>query len=163
MIRLATPADAAVIASIHNETIATRSATMETEPKTAEGVAAWMAELSDREEVHVLELDGTVVGWGVLKLYSPRPGYRFTGETSVFLRHALRRQGHGTAIKHVLLARARHHGYHHLLARIVAANRESIAYNQRLGYELVGIQKEAGYLDGRFVDIAVLQLLLDDD
>ena len=160
-IRPATLDDVPAITAIHNETIATRSATMETDPKTEEGVRAWLAGLGDRQEVLVAELDGGVVGWGVIKRYSPRPGYRFAGETSVFLRRDRRRQGIGTALKTAVIARAKELGYHHLVARIVARNHDSISYNQRLGYEMVGIQREVGFLDGRWEDIAVMQLVFD--
>ncbi|MCO4770829.1 MAG: N-acetyltransferase [Deltaproteobacteria bacterium] len=159
-IRAATHADAGAIAAIHNETIRARTSTMETDQKTPESVTEWLEGLGPREAVLVGEEHGVLVGWGVIKHYSPRPGYRFAGETSVFLRHDVRGRGIGTALKKAVIARARALGYHHLVARIVASNAGSIAYNERLGYELVGIQREAGYLQGKRCDIAVMQLVL---
>ena len=97
----------------------------------------------------------------MIKRYSPRPGYRYCCETSVYLRRSQRRRGHGTRIKTALIERCREYGYHHLLARVWADNTASIEYNRRFGYEIVGIQREVGYKDGRWVDIAILQLVLE--
>ena len=107
------------------------------------------------------DVAGEVVGWGVVKKYSERPGYRWAGETSVYLRRDARGRGIGTRLKEALVERCRAIGYHYLLARIVAANTESIEYNLRLGYEWVGVMREAGRLAGDWCDIAVLQLVLD--
>ncbi len=38
----------------------------------------------------------------------------------------------------------------------------SIEYNLRFGYEVVGIQREIGFKNGHWQDVAVLQLVLDD-
>lgn len=154
--------DAAAIASIHNETIRARNATMELEEKTTEGVAAWLAGMHPSEAVLVLELDGAVIGWGVIKRYSDRPGYTHAGETSVYLRRSVLRRGLGTRLKKAVMRRARELGYHHLVARVWADNEASIAYNERLGYEMVGRQREIGFVDGTWRDIAVLQCLLDE-
>ncbi len=161
-IRDASRDDAAVIAEIYNESIAANDATMHDAPKTAEAIRAQMEGFGPRECFLLLERDGQVLGWGVIKLYSHRAGYRFCCETSVFLRRSERRKGHGTYLKRAVIDRCRAYGYHHLLARIFADNEASIEYNKRLGYEMVGIQREIGYKNGRWQDVAVMQLVLDD-
>jgi L-amino acid N-acyltransferase YncA len=161
VIRPATVEDAAVIADIHNETIRARDATFEFDDKRPDDVRAWLGALHPLEAALVIEREGVVVGWGLVKRYSDRPGYRTTAETSVFLRRALRGQGLGTVLKRAVIERARSLGYHHLVARILASNEASIAYNQRLGYEIVGTQREVGVVDGRWCDVVLLQLLLE--
>lgn len=161
-VRDATPGDATVIAEIYNESIAVGDSTMHDEPKTTEAIRAQMNGFSDRECFMMLEAAGRVVGWGVIKLYSHRSGYRFCCETSVFLRRSERRKGYGTLLKKAVIERCKAYGYHHLLARIFADNVTSIEYNRRLGYELVGVQREIGFKNGRWQDVAVMQLVLDD-
>ena len=70
--------------------------------------------------------------------------------------------GHGTRIKNALIELCKELRYHHLVAKIFADNTASIEYNLRMGYEMVGIQKQIGFRRGRFQDIAILQLVLDD-
>ena len=161
-IRDATVDDAASISFIYNQSIAARDATMVETPSSEESIRAWITGLAPREVIVVLEDDKAVVGWGVIKKYSDRHGYRFTCETSVFVDRQHVGRGHGTRIKAALIERCRQLGYHHLLARIMAINTASIEYNKRFGYEVVGTQREAGFKHGQWQDIVILQLVLDD-
>ncbi|MEM7354095.1 MAG: GNAT family N-acetyltransferase, partial [Acidobacteriota bacterium] len=69
-------------------------------------------------------------------------------------------EGHGFRIKQALITRARELGYHHLVARMMATNRGSIELNKRLGYELVGVQREIGFRNGEWCDATIMQLVL---
>ena len=159
-IRRCRPQDAEAVAAIHCQSIAGGESTMEEGEKTAEGVRRQLAALGRREALLVLEDGGEVVGWGLIKKYRPRPGYRFTCETAVYVRRDRLGEGIGTRIKLALIERCKELGYHHLVARILAVNRASIEYNQKLGYRVVGVQKEVGFKDGRWCDVVILQLVL---
>ena len=162
VLRDATPADAAVIADIYNETIRTGYGTMDAELKTAEDIRRQIAGFTKREVYLLLERDGEAIGWGIIKRYSDRPGYRFCCETSVYLRHAEIRKGYGSYIKRGVIERCKAYGYHHLVAKIWASNTASIEYNKKFGYEVVGIQREIGHMNGQWQDIAILQCVLAD-
>jgi len=161
-LRDATPADAAVIAEIYNQSIGAANATMDDEPKTAAEFRRQMEAFTDREGYWLLDRGEDPIGWGVIKLYSPRAGYSRCAETSVYLDQAETRKGYGSFIKRELIERCKQYGYHHLIARVWADNVASVEYNRKLGYEVVGIQREIGYIDGHWQDIAVMQLVLDD-
>ncbi len=162
ILRDATPEDGPGIAEIYNESILARNATMDNRPKTADDIRDYMAHFTNRETYLVLERDGEIVGWGVIKLYSPRPGYNRCAETSVYLRQSEVRKGYGSRIKAALIERCRKYGYRHLIGRVWADNVASIEYNKRFGYEVVGIQHDIGYIDGHWQDIAILELVLED-
>ena len=164
IIRDATLDDAAVIAEIYNESIRAGGATMDLALKTPEDIRNYINGFSERETYLLMcRDDGYVVGWGVIKHFGEGPTYRHCCETSVYLRHAEIRKGYGSRIKRVLIDRCKAYGYHHIVARIWASNTASIEYNKHFGYELVGIQKEIGYVGGQWQDIALMQLVLDDD
>jgi len=160
-VRDATPADAAVIAEIYNETVAARDATMDLEPRNADYFSGLIAGPGSREAFIVLESEAGLAGWGRIMAYSDRPGYRTACETAVYLRRAVRRRGYGSIIKQELLRRCREFGYHHVVAKVYSDNRDSIEYNLRLGYEIVGVQREIGWVNGRWQDVTIMQLLLD--
>ena len=65
-------------------------------------------------------------------------------------------------MKLALIERCKAYHYRHLVAKILAENTGGIAYNQRLGYEIVGTQKEIGYKNGHWQDVTIMQLILDD-
>ncbi|MEM6795363.1 MAG: N-acetyltransferase family protein [Acidobacteriota bacterium] len=170
-LREAREADAEAIAAIYNESILTGDATMDDQPKTAGDILGWMRAFSDRECLLVLEdtaarpgdpapADATIRGWGIIKKYSERAGYRFACETAVYLRRDQIGRGLGTRMKKALIARCRQLGYRHLVAKIFADNEASIGYNLKLGYEMVGVQRNIGFKNGRYVDVAILQLVL---
>ncbi|MCH7472432.1 GNAT family N-acetyltransferase [bacterium] len=103
-----------------------------------------------------------VLGWGVIKRYSDRQGYRFCCETGVYLWRRHVRKGYGSMIKRALLERCREYRYHHLVAKVVAGNTAGIEYNRRFGYKIVGTQREIGFVKGRWEDVVLMQLVLED-
>jgi len=161
-IRDATPADAAAIAAIYNESIAANDSTMDDVLKTAADIQQQMAGFHDREVFIVLEEEGEVLGWGIIKRYSDRPGYRFCCETSVYICRTLTRRGYGSRIEQALIDRCRAFGYHHLVAKIWATNAGSIKMHERFGYEIVGTQREIGYKNGQWQDVTIMQYILED-
>lgn len=163
LVREAGPDDAGAIAGIYTESILARDSTMETEPWTDDTALALLAHLTDRETVVVLEAEKDVVGWGIVKRYSDRPGYRVACETSLYVRRDRSGRGYGTAIQRELNRLARTLGYHHIVAKIWADNARSIGMHRKLGFTMVGIQKEIGLVDGVRRDIALMQRILDDD
>ena len=53
-------------------------------------------------------------------------------------------------------------GKHVMVAGIEAGNRGSIALHEELGFEQVGLLPQVGMKFGRWLDLAFLQLVLDD-
>ncbi len=159
-IRQATLNDCEVIASINNEHILIGGSSMVTTTRSAEYFENMMQNFNGRELIECLELDGEVIGFGLIKRYSNREGYRSSCETAIYLRLTKIRMGLGTKIKLSLIERCKEFGYHHLVAKIVTSNAASIAYNKQLGYEVVGIQKEVGKIDNKWVDVTIMQLIL---
>jgi len=90
---------------------------------------------------------------------SDRTGYRTTCETAVYLTAAELGKGYGTLLKKHLMQVCKDLNYRHLVAKILGGNKASIAYNERLGYTIVGIQKEVGFRDGQWQDVVIMQYL----
>lgn len=157
--RLAGQDDATVIAEIYNESIRARDATMEMTEKTTADIEAMIEGLTARERLLVIENSDSVQGWGILKRYSDREGYRFACETSVYLRRAIvgQRTGMGSALQAALMEHARELGYHHIVVKIWATNEISIRMHEKFGFEMVGVQREIGFSDGRWQDVTIMQ------
>jgi phosphinothricin acetyltransferase len=121
-----------------------------------------IAALRPRECLLACEIAEGIVGWGSVARYSPRPGYSVACETSVYLARAAQGRGLGSKLEEALLARAHAAGYRHLVAKVMAANEASVRFHQRHGYEVVGRQRDVGYLDGAWQDVVILQRVFDD-
>ncbi len=162
-IRDCEPEDAEAIALIYNQSIGARDSTMDQTPKSKEEILKWINAFTEQETILVFEDEDRVLGWGIIKRYSDREGYRFACETSVYIRRDLvgRRLGVGTQIQQALIERCRAFGYHHLVAKIWADNQISLDLHKKFGYETAGIQREIGCTEGRWQDVAILQLVLE--
>jgi phosphinothricin acetyltransferase len=160
-IRDATDADATVIATIYNQGIVDRIATLETEKRTPEERGQWLADRGPRHPVLVAERDGTVVGWGSLNQFNPRKAYDFVVDFSVYVERGWRGKGVGGALLRALIGRAKGLGFHKMVLSAFPWNAAGLALYQRYGFRTVGIYKEQGLLDGQWVDTIIMEKILD--
>jgi phosphinothricin acetyltransferase len=160
-IRDAGPADAAAIAHIYNQGIADRMATLETQLRDADERAAWLAARDARHPVLVATDDAAaVVGWGSLNAFNPRPAYDHVADFSVYVQREQRGRGIGDALLGALETRARALGYHKLVLAAFPDNGPGMRLYERHGFTTVGVYHEQGMLDGRWVDVIVMEKLL---
>lgn len=159
-IRDARPHDAAPLAALYSTAIRDGNIMADGAPKQEAEVRRWLEALGPREACLVLEHDGEVIGWGVVVRYSDRAGYRFCGETFVYIRRDRRRRGYGAQLQQRLVERCRAYQYHHLLARIWAGNTASRTFHARHGYDVVGMQRGIGVFAGHRHDLVVMQRVL---
>jgi L-amino acid N-acyltransferase len=159
-IRTARLNDAEAIRSIYNGAIGT-IATFDLEPRTLEQQREWLALRSGAHVVLVADDNGTVAGFASLSPYRDRPAYRTTVENSVYVDPAQQGKGVGRQLMIELLDTARDHGFHSMIARIVSGNGASIALHRGLGFETVGVEREVGRKLGKWLDVVVMQRMLD--
>ena len=161
-IRMATVADADAIARIHNYGIAERIATFQTTPRTAEQVAAQLAQKGDRFPTVVVERAGEVVAWASVGGYRTHDWYAGVGEHSVYVDPRHRGIGAGRAALDALCAACAEQGYWKLISRIFPENTASLALHERAGFRVVGVYRRHGRLDGEWRDCVIVEKLLGD-
>lgn len=159
-IRPASLSDAAAIAAIYNEGIVDRVATLETETRTPEERAEWLRGRSERHPVFVAEDEGEVVGWASINAFNPRKAYDAVGDFSVYVARSRRGKGIGRALVQRLIDEAPALGYHKLVLAALASNQAGTRLYERCGFHHVGIYREQGMLDGRWVDVLIMERLL---
>ena len=108
----------------------------------------------------VAEAQGRVVGWGSLNSFNPRPAYDHVADFSVYVERGWRGRGVGRALLDALVERARAIGYHKLVLAAFPFNDAGMALYVKAGFRVVGVYKEQGRVDGRWVDIVVMEKLL---
>ena len=159
-VRPATEADAADVCRIYNQGIEDRLATLETERRTPDERRQWLAARSDRHPVIVAEHAGRVTGWGSLNVFNARPAYRHVADFSVYVDREWRGKGVGRVLLARLVELGRELNYHKLVLSAFPFNTAGVALYERLGFRTVGIYKEQGLLDGRWVDTIIMERLL---
>lgn len=105
--------------------------------------------------------DGQVAGYASFGDWRPFDGYRHTVEHSVYVAPDAQGAGLGKALMLALIERARALGKHVMVAGIDASNHGSIRLHEGLGFQQVGLMPQVGTKFGRWLDLAFLQLLLD--
>jgi phosphinothricin acetyltransferase len=160
LVRLATVEDASAIARIHNEGIADRVATFETEPRAAVQVAAALAEKGDRYPTIVVVRDGEVVAWAGAGPYRNRAAYAGVAEHSVYVARSARGTGIGRVVLDGLCHAYAERGFWKIVSRIFPENVASLALHERCGFRVVGVYRRHGRLDDEWRDCVIVERLL---
>ncbi len=155
-IRPSTIADAAEIARIYNFYIRRGGVTFDVDENSIEKIAKLLGR-GRGDAWFVAAAGDALAGWASARQFSDRPGYRHSCETAIYLEDQAIGSGIGDLLQQRIEQHCRDAGVHHAMAKIVADNDRSLAFHYRYGYELVGTQKEIGRVDGRWVDVVILQ------
>ena len=171
-IRDAVADDAHAIAAIYNDAVANTTAIWNERTVDAADRVAWMRERQARG-YPVLVAVGSVVaeggsgadavlGYASFGDWRAFDGYRHTVEHSVYVRADARRGGIARALMVALIARARDLRKHVMVGAIEAGNAPSLALHRALGFVQTGLMPEVGTKFGRWLDLAFVQLRLDE-
>lgn len=158
--RHANSADADAIAAIYNQGIAERSATFETEPRSAADIVAKLADGVRHPQLVAIADDGSVVGWAGLSDYRSRDCYAGIGEFSVYVDRDVRGAGLGRGLLEALVDAACERGYWKLVSRVFTFNHASLRMCRACGFREVGVYEKHGRLDGRWLDVVIVERLI---
>ncbi len=160
-IRPAEASDAEAIMAIYNPVVETSTATFDLVPRTLEQQLDWLADRSGARIVLVAAADDeSVAGYAAISPYRERAAYATTVEDSVYVHPDHQGTGVGRLLLEALVDTARAHGFHAMMARIVADHEASIALHAVCGFEVVGHEREVGRKFGRWLDVTLMERLL---
>lgn len=164
LVREATGADLTAITAIYAPYVLHGVASFEETPPTVEDMAARrVAVLKAGLPYLVAEIEGRVVGYAYATLYRPRPAYRFTAESSVYVAEGLTGQGVGKRLMQTLIAICERGPWRQLLAVIGnSGNAASLALHASVGFRVVGTFKDVGYKHAQWLDTVLMQRTLGD-
>jgi L-amino acid N-acyltransferase YncA len=160
VLRLATGADADAIMAIYNREVTETTSTFDLVPRSLADQRSWLSARSGAFSA-IVAVDGDrVVGFASLSPYKERAAYRTTVEDSVYVGRDHTGQGIGRLLLGRLVEVARESGFHTIIARIEASGAASRALHAACGFELVGIERQVGRKFGRWLDVAIMQIVL---
>lgn len=159
-LRRATIDDLEAIRTIYNEGIEDRVATLDIDSKTAAEMNAWWAEHDERYAVLIATASGRTAGWASLNRFSHRCAHADIADLSVYVSRQHRGKGVGSALLSRLVEEARRGGFHKIVLHALSANEQGKALYRKCAFAEVGVFREHGALDGRFVDVVAMERLL---
>jgi phosphinothricin acetyltransferase len=161
-IRRARREDIPAITRIYNQGIADRVATLEVDDKTEDDVTTWLLEeRPTRYAVLVAESNGTIAGWAALRPYSHRCAYADVADLSVYVERDARGKGVGEQLLAALEESARSDDFHKIVLFTLPFNESGKRLYRKRGFREVGTLREQGSLDGRLVDVLIMEKILE--
>jgi len=161
-IRTAREEDLPAILDIYNHIILNTAAVYHYEAHTMDMRKAWYdGRLQGGFPVFVAEDDGKVVGFSSYGPFRPWPAYKYTMENSVYVADGQRGKGIGRLLMEPLIRHAREKGVHVIIAVIDADNEASVQLHRSFGFEEAGRLRQVGYKFGRWLNLTLMELLLD--
>jgi L-amino acid N-acyltransferase YncA len=110
----------------------------------------------------VATVDGQVVGYAYVMAWRPKPAYRHTVESTIYLAPEHTGRGYGQRLLKELLTRARAADAREVIAVIADADSPaSAALHRRAGFEDVGRLRNVGFKHGQWLDTVLMQSSLD--
>jgi phosphinothricin acetyltransferase len=164
IVRTAVTDDAEQIRAIYNHEVTATTSTFDLVPRSLADQQRWLQARSGAFAAIVAVDEGRagrpVAGFASLSPYKDRAAYSTTVEDSVYVDRQAAGQGVGTLLLTRLVDIARASGFHAVMARIEASGAASRALHAKCGFQLVGIERQVGRKFNRWLDVAVMQLLL---
>lgn len=152
----ATESDASGIAAVFAPYVTDSVFTFETTPPTAE---QWRGKI--RESVWpflVLAEEGEILGYALAAPWRPKPAYRHTVETTIYLAPTATGRGHGRRLLDELLKRCGEAGARQAIAVIVdSGNPASRNLHRAAGFADAGVLRGVGFKHGRWLDTLLMQ------
>lgn len=154
LIRLASPADAPVVAAIYEPIVRDTSISFEIEPPDAGEIARRISEDMPAYPWFVAADDDAVVGYAYATRHRARPAYRWAVDVSVYVESTQHRRGVGRQLYDTLMEVLTSQGYRNAFAGIALPNPASVGLHESVGFEYVGTFASVGWKHRRWHDVA---------
>ncbi|MBA2873171.1 phosphinothricin acetyltransferase [Anoxybacillus calidus] len=159
IVRQAREDDLLEILDIYNQGIEDRIATLEQDLKSIDYIKNWYRHRPDRYTVLVIG-DEKIRGWASLNPYSHRCAYDGVADISIYIERSWRGKGLGSVLLSALEEKAKENGFYKLVLFTFPFNQIGQNLYRKMGFREVGIFKNQGILDGKFVDVMAMEKLL---
>lgn len=160
MVRKATAEDAGQICGIYNHYVINTIVTFEEDPVHQKEMEERITHISQKYPWLVYEVNNELVGYAYVTGWRSRSAYRYSGESTVYLKPQYKRQGIGYALYLRLIEESKALSLHSLIGGIALPNNASIALHEKLNFKKVAHFKQVGYKLNQWIDVGYWQLLI---
>ena len=155
-IRLATPDDAEQVQAVYAPYCHT-PISFESEPPGVEEMRGRLTKVLSQYPWLVYEDGGEALGYAYATPHRERAAYRWSVDTSVYVRQGRQRRGIGRALYTSLLAVLPLQGFVNAYAGVTLPNPASVGLHEAMGFQPVGVYRHVGYKCGAWHDVAWFQ------
>jgi L-amino acid N-acyltransferase YncA len=162
MIRAVTNEDARAICDIYNYYVQNTIHTFEEEPVPLIEMGRRITEVTDSLPWFIFEEDNRIVGYTYASKWKGRCAYRFSVESTVYIKYDALGKGIGTLLYTRLLEELKHHGLHSVIGGIALPNETSQKLHEKLGFKKVAHFTEIGFKFNTWIDVGYWELHLNE-
>ena len=159
-LRFARPEDADALLEIYRPYVEETAISFETSVPSREEFLRRITEISAFYPYLLAESDGQILGYAYAHEFGERGAFRWTVETSIYVRRDCRGAGVGARLYRALFELLRAQGIRTACAIITCPNDPSFAFHHAMGFRDSGILPNFGYKLGAWRGIAYLYLPL---
>lgn len=159
-VRRAEYGDLVSVADIYNQGIDNRISTFDEDYVSCERYLHYLDTGNIRSFLLVAEYDNQLIGWTSIDPISVRYAYKHTSLSSTFMRKGFSGRRYAKLLSARKFVLAEHLDYHSIIAEVLSINNGAIRFLLDLDYTIVGEIMEAGYRDGRWIGLTIMQKML---
>jgi phosphinothricin acetyltransferase len=159
-LRLATRDDAAAVAEIYRPIVVSKPISFEVEPPDALEMQRRIQETLAVYPWLICGHRGDVVGYAYAGRHRARAAYQWSVDTSVYVDSAFHRRGIGRGLYTSLFRILAAQGFVSAYAGVTLPNTSSVALHESVGFQPVGVYRNAGYKLGQWYDVGWWQRAL---
>lgn len=160
VLRYATAEDAEVLSEIYSYYVLNTAISYEYEVPTVSEFRSRIITTLKKYPYLVLESDGEIAGYAYAGPFKTREAYRFSVETTIYLKNGLQKNGYGKILLTALEKELAERGFTNANACIAYTetddeylNKNSMEFHTAMGYSLVGTFHKCAYKFGRWYDM----------
>lgn len=120
----------------------------------------WFKQHEGRYKVIVAEQNGKILGWASLNHYNNRCAYSGVADLSVYVDRSYRGKGIGRTLLTAIEEVAKENDFHKIVLFTFPFNELGQGLYRKKGYREVGVFKNQGILEGKYVDVMAMEKLL---
>jgi len=160
MIRPVKDSDTRQISDIYNHFVNHTIVTFDEEEVTDKEMSDYIQKVQEKYPWLVYEEQGAVAGYAYAGSWKSRCAYRYSVETTIYLRPGEGGRGLGTQLYGELIRQVREMGIHSAIGGIALPNPASIRLHEKLGFQKIGHFREVGFKFDKWIDVGYWELIL---
>ena len=160
MIRPVKDSDTRQISDIYNHFVKNTIVTFDEEEVTDKEMSDYIQKVQEKYPWLVYEEQGAVAGYAYAGSWKSRCAYRYSVETTIYLRPGEGGRGLGTQLYGELIRQVREMGIHSAIGGIALPNPASIRLHEKLGFQKIGHFREVGFKFDKWIDVGYWELIL---
>lgn len=160
MIRPASEGDVPAICSIYNHYVLNTCITFEEEAVLEADMNGRIEEVTSTLPWVVLQDRDELVGYAYASRWKSRCAYRYSAESTVYLRQDRIGRGFGRRLYEHLIEKLREAGMHSVIGGIALPNLSSQHLHEKMGFRKVAHFEQVGWKFNRWIDVGYWELIL---